>query len=76
MRPKVPFLNVTPPFNILLTPQKISEKTLTEEAFKHMVESDTAIVAENVFSFVLAELWDSQILNRQEKEERRMANHC
>lgn len=76
MRPKVPFFNVTPPFNILLTPQKILEKTLREEAFKHMAESDTAIVAENVFSCVPAELWDSQILNGQEKEERRMANHC
>lgn len=41
-----------------------------------MAESDTAIVAENVFSCVPAELWDSQILNGQDKEERRMANHC
>lgn len=75
MRPRAPFFNVTPPFNILLTPQKISEKTLTEKAFKHMAESDTAIAAKNVFSCVPAELRDSQILNGQEKEERKMANH-
>ena len=62
MRPRAPFFNVTPPFNILLTPQKISEKTLTEKAFKHMAESDTAIAAKNVFSCVPAELRDSQIL--------------